>query len=165
MDNDLQTSRPPQEFPVPLQTGDGADAALRILLVDDHEDVLMMLGLVMKRRSYRVATANTAHQALAVMESFAPHVVVSDITLPEMDGCEMMTTLRAMDQLTPFRSIALTGHDFSQEQDRLRDAGYDAHLTKPVDFDVLFGLIDQLAGTVKEVDLQQEPMTEARPNQ
>jgi CheY-like chemotaxis protein len=165
MDNDLHKSRPPRDFMAPLQTGADLAAPLRVLLVDDHDDVLMMLGLVMKRRSYCVATANTAHQALEVMESFAPHVVVSDIALPEMDGCEMMTTLRAMEQLTPFRSIALTGYDFTYEQDRLRDAGYDAHLTKPVNLDELFGLIDQLAGTVKEVDLQQEPPTKPGPNQ
>lgn len=165
MDNDLHASTPLRDFVPPLQSSDQSGAGLRVLLVDDHDDVLMMLGLVMKRRSYSVATANTAFEALEVIESFAPHVVVSDITLPEMDGCEMMTTLRAMEQLTPFRSIALTGYDFSHEEDRLRDAGYDAHLTKPVDFDLLFGLIDQLAGTVKEADLQLEPMTEPQPNQ
>jgi len=165
MNNDPHTPISLQDFTPPLATEMPRDAALRVLLVDDHDDVLLMLNLVLKRRGYTVATASTAQQALKVMASVAPHVVVSDITLPEMDGCEMMTTLRAMEQLTPFRSIALTGHDFSQEQNRLRDAGYDAHLTKPVDFDTLFGLIDQLASTVKDMDLQQEPLTEPTSNQ
>jgi len=120
-----------------------ADCELRVLLVDDHDDMLDMMHLFMTRHSYSVATANSGHKALEVVESFAPHIVVSDIGMPEMNGYEMMSRLRAMTQLSPFKAIALTGYDADDNQE-LSAAGFDAHLTKPIDFDLLFSMIARL---------------------
>jgi len=118
---------------------------LRVLLVDDQDDVLNMMNLLMQSRSYAVATANSGSKALEVAADFAPHVVVSDIGMPGMDGYEMMSNLRRMDQISPFKAIALTGYDDAEEQDLARIAGYDAHLTKPVDFEHLFDVINRLS--------------------
>lgn len=131
-----------------LQNNTGG-SQLRVLLVDDHADMLAMMHLVMKGRSYTIETAASARQALELAEKFSPHVVVSDIGMPEMDGCEMMTALRAMNSLTPFRSIALTGYDDGAYHADLRAAGYDVHLTKPIDFDTLFNLIEDLGSDVQ----------------
>jgi two-component system OmpR family response regulator len=75
---------------------------------------------------------------------FAPHVVVSDIGMPGMDGYQLMQELRASD-LSPFKSIALTGYDLSVDGDRAKEAGYDAHLAKPIEFTQLFEIIENLA--------------------
>jgi CheY-like chemotaxis protein len=70
--------------------------------------------------------------------------VISDLSMPEMDGCEMMTQLRGKAHLSPFKSIALSGYGASHQESALA-AGYDIHLAKPVDFDHLTNVIDQLA--------------------
>ena len=122
---------------------------LRVLLVDDQDDVLNMMNLLMQRRAYTVATANSGSRALEVAVGFAPHIVVSDIAMPEMDGYEMLDNLRANKQLTPFKAIALTGYD-ETEADRAAHAGFDAHLTKPVDFNQLFDTINRLFDTTQD---------------
>jgi CheY-like chemotaxis protein len=124
------------------------DKSLRVLLVDDQDDILDMMHLLLKRQPYAVATANSGSKAIAVAVDFAPHVVVSDIGMPEMDGYEMMANLRRMDELSPFKAIALTGYDDAAEHDRARNAGFDAHLTKPVDFEHLFDVINQLSSSI-----------------
>ena len=126
----------PMSTPLPVETG------LRILLVDDHDDLLLMMGMMLKRkRGYAVETASSGDQALTVASHFCPHLVISDITMPGMNGFQLMNEMKAKD-LAPFKSIALSGHDFPH-QDRL-DSGYDVHLTKPVDFDELFLAIERL---------------------
>lgn len=120
-------------------------SSLRILVVDDHPDLLSMLDLMMQRRKYAVKTAMSGDEALELAPDFAPHVVISDIGMPGMDGYQLMTHLRAAPDMAPFKSIALTGYDLQSEDSRARDAGYDAHLTKPIEFDQLFEMIEGLA--------------------
>ncbi len=122
-------------------------SSLRVLVVDDHPDLLSMLDLMMQRRKYAVQTAQSGAEALALAPGFAPHVVVSDIGMPEMDGYEMMRSLRERekDGLAPFKSIALTGYDQGLEGDRAENAGFDAQMTKPIEFEQLFQMIERLA--------------------
>ena len=123
------------------------DKSLRVLLVDDQDDVLNMMHLLMQRQPYAVATANSGSRALEVAADFAPHVVVSDIGMPEMDGYEMMSNLRRMNRLSPFKAIALTGYDDNAGDERAAAAGFDVHLTKPVNWDELFDTINQLSAS------------------
>lgn len=118
--------------------------SLRVLVVDDHPDLLSMLDLMMQRRKYAVKTATSGDEALKVAPEFEPHVVISDIGMPGMDGYQLMQELRAAD-LKPFKSIALTGYDLVENDARVRDAGYDAHLSKPIEFAQLFEIIENLA--------------------
>lgn len=119
--------------------------SLRVLIVDDHADLLIMLDMMMQRRQYAVKTARSGDQALQLVPEFCPHVVISDIGMPGMDGYQLMQTLRANIDLAPFKSIALSGYDAQTEQSRALDAGYDAHLTKPIEFEQLFDMIEELA--------------------
>ena len=144
----------PLDGRVPLEALGSADGAVpdgavvetvRVLLVDDHEDLLGVMRMMMERRSYSVATALSGAEALEVAPGFAPHVVVSDIGMPGMDGYEMMSALRALDGQAPFKSIALSGYEADGEAERAQAAGYDAQLTKPVDFDSLFQTIDSFS--------------------
>ena len=123
-----------------------APSSLRVLVVDDHPDLLSMLHLMMQRRQYAVQTAQSGAEALAIAPGFSPHVVVSDIGMPDMDGYQMMRSLREKSDLAPFKSIALTGYDHSIEGDSAQDAGFDAQLTKPIEFNQLFETIERLAG-------------------
>lgn len=126
--------------------------SLRVLIVDDHPDLLSMLDLMMQRRKYSVQTATSGPEALEMATKFSPHVVVSDIGMPGMDGYQLMQELRASD-LGPFKSIALTGYDLSSDASRAKEAGYDAHLAKPIEFSQLFEIIENLA---KEGELETE---------
>lgn len=119
--------------------------SLRVLVVDDHPDLLSMLDLMMQRRKYAVQTAQSGAEALALAPHFAPHVVVSDIGMPEMDGYEMMRSLREADGLAPFKAIALTGYDHHDSGASAQDAGFDAQMTKPIEFERLFEMIERLA--------------------
>ena len=115
---------------------------LRILLVDDHEDFLLMMGIMLKRkRGYAVETANSGHRALAVASEFCPHLVISDITMPGMNGLQMMDEMKAR-VIAPFKSIALSGHELPREEQS--NSGYDLHFIKPVDFEQLLTAIDRL---------------------
>ena len=103
---------------------------------------LWLLGIMLTRkRGYDVETAASGDQAIQKAQEFSPHIIISDITMPGMDGFEMMGEMKSKD-LAPFKSIALSGHELPKSQHR--DSGYDAHLTKPVDFEVLFATIDRL---------------------
>lgn len=117
---------------------------LRVLLVDDHDDMLNMMSLIMTRQNYTVVTANSAAAALRQMTTFTPDIVISDISMPDMDGYELMSALRAGCQGATFKSIALSGYGMEDDRQRAQAAGYDAHLTKPLDFEVLFALVARL---------------------
>ena len=118
---------------------------VRVLLVDDQADVLRVMQLILARcGNYCVETAASGNLALAKAETFAPDVVISDISMPEMDGCEMLIQLREKSCINSFKSIALSGYGGDQEKAAL-NAGYDVHLMKPVDYDTLTNVIDQLA--------------------
>jgi CheY-like chemotaxis protein len=127
---------------VDLSTG---GEPVRVLLVDDHDDLLAMLRLVLSRRSYAVVTASSGREAINMAGEFAPHVVVSDLGMPGMNGLEMMSQMRGMSELSPFKAIALSGFDDACDTASSQAAGYDAHLAKPVDFDSLFAMIDKLS--------------------
>jgi CheY-like chemotaxis protein len=123
-------------------------ASVRVLVVDDHADMLGMMQLMMARQSYTVETANSGKRALEIAPEMCPHVVVSDIGMPEMDGLELMRAMRSDSRLVPFKSIALTGFGLPCDKAEARDAGFDVCLTKPVDFNCLFERIDDLVATL-----------------
>src|SRR6476620_10429200 len=100
---------------------------LRVLLVDDQDDLLQVMHILLqRRRGYQVETAQSGHQAMQKAPDFAPHVVVSDITMPGMDGCELMQNLRRLEgeEISPFRAIALSGYDTLNDS-RFTQCGYD----------------------------------------
>ncbi len=113
-----------------------SSSALRVLVVDDHPDLLLMLDLMMQRRKYNVCTAQSGAQALQIAPEFG---------MPEMDGYQLMRTLRENTELAPFKAIALTGYDQQMEGNQATQAGFDSQLTKPIEFDQLFQMIEQLA--------------------
>jgi signal transduction histidine kinase/ActR/RegA family two-component response regulator len=114
--------------------------ARRVLVVDDNVDAAVSLSQVLQMEGHEVQTVHAAAAALALSESFAADIVLLDIGLPEMDGYEVARRLRAAGSRS--RIIALTGYGRSEDIQLARAAGFDAHLTKPVDFDALERLIE-----------------------
>lgn len=125
------------------------DAELRVLVVDDHADMLIMMNMMMQRRSYEVRTATSGPEAMELAPDFAPHVVVSDIGMPGMNGFQLLQNLRSSPELGPFKAIALTGYDIVSEPELALESGFDAHVTKPIEFEQLFQIIENLAGEIR----------------
>jgi CheY-like chemotaxis protein len=104
----------------------------RILVVDDNEDSADMLAAVLEGRGHELRVAHDPETALRIAVEFAPNVAFLDLGLPEMDGYELATRLRALPGLAELRLIALTGFSQASAREKSREAGFDHHLVKPV---------------------------------
>ncbi len=116
--------------------------ALRLLIVEDHEPTLAVLTRLLTRAGYQVNSAMSIAQAEALAASQRLDFVVSDIGLPDGTGIDLMRSLQAQYGL---RGIALTGYGMEEDQRQAYDAGFVAHLTKPVEFAQLRRLLSELA--------------------
>ena len=122
----------------------GHDAHHRVLVVDDVIDVTDMIALFLKHAGYDVTTANSAGAALELAETTNFDLVISDIGMPEMNGYELAESLRKTSKygLTPM--IAVTGYTEFDDRGRSLRAGFNAHLTKPINPSQLLDLIGEL---------------------
>ena len=109
----------------------------RVLIVDDNEDAANSLALILKLGGHETASVYSAVDALARAPAFRPDVVLLDIGLPGMDGYEVAQKMRELPGLRDIRLVAVTGYGRSDDRIRARDAGFDDHLTKPVEYAVL----------------------------
>lgn len=115
----------------------------RVLVVDDNVDAAESIAMLLRSFGHHVLCEYDGRAALSIMRDYRPDVVVLDIGLPEVDGYEVTKQIRAMKDMRGTRIIAVTGYAQEQDRRRAKEAGFDHHLTKPVDFDVLQGLIAQ----------------------
>ncbi|QDV35323.1 hybrid sensor histidine kinase/response regulator [Tautonia plasticadhaerens] len=113
----------------------------RVLIVDDNKDLVRGLSLLLRRLGYQVAVAYDGPEGIDAARSEHPEVILLDIGLPTLDGYEVARRLRREAALEGTRIIAVTG--YGQEEDRRRsaEAGFDLHLTKPVDPETLVSLM------------------------
>jgi CheY-like chemotaxis protein len=115
--------------------GEGVLAASkRILIVDDNADAANSLAQVLALDGHVAEPVYSASAALKRAASFAPEVVLLDLGLPEMDGYEVARRLRQRPEFVGVRIVALAGYGQAEDLRRSREVGFDAHLTKPVDF-------------------------------
>ncbi len=117
-----------------------AARALRVLVVDDNEDSADTLGTLVSIWGHEVRQANDGPSALEVAREFRPEVILLDIGLPGMGGYDVARALRA-EGLGGRRLVALTGWSQDEDRQRAQEAGFDEHLTKPVDADRLQALL------------------------
>jgi PAS domain S-box-containing protein len=121
-------------------------ASLRIFLIEDEPTTLLVMARLLRKLGHDVTTARTVQEALAVAEGADFDVAVSDIGLPDGSGLDLMRQLSANRHLP---AIALTGFGMQEDIRRSREAGFAAHLTKPIDFARLITTIRQVAGRPK----------------
>jgi PAS domain S-box-containing protein len=117
------------------------EAIRRILVVDDNIDGAESLSMVLKLKGHQVDTAYDGSNALAAVERLKPEVVLLDIGLPEMSGYDVAKRIRGMPFGDEVQLIALTGWGQEEDKERSRAAGFDAHLTKPVELERLAKLL------------------------
>jgi signal transduction histidine kinase/DNA-binding response OmpR family regulator len=120
----------------------------RVLVVDDNADGAESLALLLRLSGHHVQIAHDGLAALESAQSFRPEIVLLDIGLPGVDGYEVARRLKQDPVTQTIHIIAVTG--YGQEADRLRaqEAGFDHHLVKPVDPEVLPGLLASLTSPV-----------------
>lgn len=112
--------------------------ALRVLIVDDRPDMVHVFGCLLRAEGHTVSQASHAEQALELARRERPEVVISDIGLPgPIDGYDLARALRAAPETASALLIAITGYARPDDRDRAFGAGFDEHLTKPLDFTAL----------------------------
>jgi signal transduction histidine kinase len=118
----------------------------RILVVDDNRDAAETLALILRLDGGLVETAHDGPQAVQAAERFRPEVMLLDIGIPGMSGYEVARKIRAQPWGAEILLVAQTGWGQEDDRRRSRDAGFDEHLTKPVDHARLLQLIAQPPG-------------------
>ena len=117
-----------------------------ILLVEDNADVRTALGRVLELAGAKVKAVGSVREALRAFDGFRPHVLVSDIGMPDEDGYALIRHVRAREVGSGhIPAIALTGYVSPGDQARLLAAGFQIHLAKPVEPDTLMAVIASLA--------------------
>ncbi|WP_420153163.1 PAS domain S-box protein [Siphonobacter sp.] len=119
----------------------------RILVVDDNPDATLTLGMLLELKGYEVFTQNSGMEGIRAAEQLRPDVILLDIGMPELDGYETCRLLRKEAWGQDILLIALTGYGQWKDKRRTQEAGFDEHLVKPVNLDLLTQIItDRLKG-------------------
>jgi CheY-like chemotaxis protein len=114
---------------------------LRILLVEDHEDTAKAMTWLLRRNGHEVTVAHTVRRAVSEAQKGSFDLLISDIGLPDGSGLDVID--RMPRPLIP--AIALTGFGMEQDVARSRAAGFQEHLTKPVDYQKLHAVLTSIA--------------------
>jgi CheY-like chemotaxis protein len=127
---------PPSELEVRTDTGRNTDVSLagaHVLVVEDQPDGRELVARIITERGGRVSTAVNASEAIARFTEEPPHLVISDIAMPGMNGYELLNRLRALEEGRRVPAIALTPYARAEDRTRSLLAGYQGHVPKPVD--------------------------------
>jgi PAS domain S-box-containing protein len=117
---------------------------LRILLIDDNRDLVETTCALLTLYGYDVASAYSGLGGIEKAGVFRPHVILCDIGLPDIDGYEVARRLTRRGDPAGSRLISLSGYAQASDFDDSREAGFDLHITKPVDFENLKTILDSI---------------------
>lgn len=122
--------------------------ALCVLVVDDCPDMVASCAELLGFYGHEVRTAESAREALALLDGWEPDVVLVDLRMPGMDGFELARWLRVRIAHGPLL-VAVTGLDTKAYRERAAEVGFDHFLVKPVDPDVMTGLLRDYAAAIE----------------
>lgn len=115
-----------------------------IFIVEDEEDLINILGTVLKDEGYKVTKASSAEEALLLCQTVRPDLIISDIMMGKMDGFDLLGRIKANDLLNQIPFIFLTSMDEAQSRKKGLQLGAAAYITKPFDIDDLLEKILKL---------------------
>ena len=115
---------------------------LRILVVEDHSDTLQALSRLLSHFGHEISLADGAQNALNIINSKEFDVVLCDIALPDGSGYDVIAEAK---RKRPIKAVAITGFAATEDIERGKKAGFDFHLSKPVDFHELRAVLGQIA--------------------
>lgn len=136
LDGDLEGEQREAE-----SSGVGLAAPCRLLLVDDDTDITEILQMLLESRGFEVITASSVKAAVEMAASGQIDVLVSDLALPDGNGCDLLLRLRATRRIP---AIVVSGSDREVDLKRCRDAGFDEHIVKPMTIDRLVQAIQRV---------------------
>ena len=108
-----------------------------VLIIDDNPQNLKLAKVILAAKGYEVKTAIDAEDALRILESFAPRLILMDLQLPHMDGFELTRRLKADPARREIVIIALTAYAMKGDDEKAFAAGCDGYMSKPIDIDAL----------------------------
>ncbi len=127
-------------------SGEVSQQPLRILLAEDNAVNRMLALRLLEKRGHTVITAADGREALSILERETVDLILMDVQMPNMDGLEATAAIRRREKLTEGHVpiVALTAHAMSGDRDRCLSAGMDAYLTKPIEREALYRIIQEI---------------------
>ncbi|MDP2886195.1 MAG: response regulator [Ignavibacteria bacterium] len=116
-----------------------------ILIVEDEEDLINILGIVLMDEGYMVMKASSAEEALLLCRTRPPDLIISDVMMGDMDGFALLERIKATESLKDIPFIFLTSEDESQARNKGLRLGANAYITKPFDVDPLLEIVLKLS--------------------
>ena len=117
-----------------------------MLVVDDEPDARQLIRRLLIKCEAEIAIASSAAEARELVESFQPHVILSDVAMPEEDGYDFIRQVRANRSAKELPAAALTAFARVEDRKRALRAGFQTHVAKPVDPEELTAVIASLVG-------------------
>jgi two-component system alkaline phosphatase synthesis response regulator PhoP len=126
---------------------------IRILLVDDEQDILEIVGYNLSQEGYNIFTASNGKEAIQVAKKELPHLIIMDVMMPEMDGIEACEQIRKMPELSNVIITFLTARSEDYSQVAGFEAGADDYIAKPIKPKVLVSKVKALLRRLKESEV------------
>lgn len=115
-----------------------------MLMVDDAEDILMIMGTLLEMEDARVTTVSSGQQALDAFDKSSFDLLLSDIGMPGIDGYQLIRAIREKYPDSDIPAIALTGFGSKEDVNKAIEAGFSAHISKPVALENLLDIVRHL---------------------
>ncbi|HAX76546.1 MAG TPA: ATPase, partial [Cyanobacteria bacterium UBA11372] len=128
---------------------------VQVLVVEDNTDTRDFIVMVLEQFGAQVTAAACVREAMKCLQSYSPHVLVSDIGMPDQDGYSLIRQVRDLEQQRGenIPALALTAYAAEQDQKQALDAGFQMHLAKPIDPAELVTVVAELAGITKTINV------------
>jgi two-component system alkaline phosphatase synthesis response regulator PhoP len=125
---------------------------IKILLVDDEQDILEIVGYNLSQEGYKIVTASNGKEAIAVAKKELPHLIIMDVMMPEMDGMEACEAIRKLPELNNVIITFLTARSEDYSQVAGFDVGADDYIAKPIKPKLLVSKVKALLRRLKDVE-------------
>src|SRR5205823_14708545 len=120
------------------ESGKSSNRSCRVLVIEDHDDTRLLLEMMMQAEGFETACAATAEEALTLATTFVPDLILSDISLPNVDGYQLLKELRSLPGFKSVPAIALSGLETQGEESSSEEDGFEEYMLKPIDYELLF---------------------------
>lgn len=112
-----------------------------ILIIDDSPTNMKLISFLLLNKGYEVLSANGAEEALTLLKTHTPQLILMDLQMPGMDGFALTRHLKSMEKTKDITILAVTAYAMIGDEQKAREAGCDGYLTKPIDTRALPGII------------------------